>query len=485
MSEQTLDRAAATGPINRRRFLLNGSAAGLGLSLPGLLRAKALQAANASGGRLPARIKSCIFVFYYGGPSQLDTYDMKPNGPSEVRGEFQPIATSVPGLQICEHLPRMAQVMHRVAVVRTVTHQMRLHDAACVATLSGRDPQRGDGENFVPPAESTLFPSHGAALSYLRRDNPARVPYAALPFFIQNVVPVPAQTGGFLGSAWNPFQINGDPEKLSFRADTLQLPDSLTLARIAQRSDLLRQFDASRAASGSAAAGSSLRSLYEQAFELLASEEVRTALEIDREDPATRQRYGLKPNLPAFPPGSNELAIASVCQQRGQSLLLARRLVEAGVPFINVYDFRQQGTNWDSHGNCFVKNKQLLLPQADQSLAALIEDLHERGLLDTTLVVAMGEFGRTPKINKDAGRDHWPDCYCCLMAGGGIQGGAVYGTSDKMAAYPDTDPVTPGDLAATIFARFGVDPASEIRDTSGRPYKVSEGTPLARLFVDG
>lgn len=458
-------------------------ACSLSLSLGGLLQARAAQESTTNRIGLPERIKSCIFIFYYGGPSHLDTYDMKPDAPAEVRGEFRPIASSVPGLLVSEHLPRMARVMHRVAVVRSVHHAMRLHDAACVETLTGRTPARGDGENFIPPPESTLFPSHGAALSYLRRDLGLRVPYAALPFVIQNVVPVPCQTGGFLGSAWNPFQITGEPETLSYRADALQLPDSLTLARVAQRGDLLRQFDAAAESSGAAARGPAMRSLYDRAFELLASEDVRQALAIEQEPVPTRERYGMKPNLPSTS-GSNEAAILGQCQQRGQNLLMARRLVEAGVPFVNVHDFRQQGVNWDSHANVFGKNRDYLLPPADQALAALIEDLDERELLDSTLVVAMGEFGRSPKINKEAGRDHWPDCYSAVLAGGGVQGGSVYGSSDKLGAYPDLDPTTPGDLAATIFWRFGIDPASEIRDATGRPYKVADGTPLRRLFAN-
>jgi uncharacterized protein (DUF1501 family) len=180
--------------------------------------------------------------------------------------------------------------------------------------------------------------------------------------------------------------------------------------------------------------------------------------------------------------GGNGAELGHARQMRGQNLLLARRLVEAGVPFVNVHDFRQQGQNWDAHFRCFNQHRTHLLPLADQALSALIEDLDQRGLLDSTLVVAMGEFGRTPRINGEGGRDHWPDCYTVLLAGGGVRGGAVHGASDRQGAYPALDPVTPGDLAATIFWRFGIDPATEIRDQGGRPYRVAEGQPLIRLF---
>jgi hypothetical protein len=192
-------------------------------------------------------------------------------------------------------------------------------------------------------------------------------------------------------------------------------------------------------------------------------------MRIDEEKPETRERYGL------FNGTNQEL--------RGQNLLMARRLVEAGVPFINVHDFRQQGQNWDSHAKNFEQHKNTLLPPADQALSALIEDLDARGLLNTTLIVATGEFGRTPKINANAGRDHWPDCYSLLLAGGGIQGGMVYGSSDRIGAYPEDDPVTPADLAATIYSRFGLDPHTHIQDQTGRPWRLAEGRTIAGVFA--
>ena len=214
---------------------------------------------------------------------------------------------------------------------------------------------------------------------------------------------------------------------------------------------------------------------------MLGTRAIREALDLARESTATRDRYGYGPSPVAIGSGGgggNGAEMGFARQMRGQNLLVARRLVEAGVPFVNVFDFRQQGQNWDAHHQNFDQHKRFLLPQADQALSALIEDLDARGLLDTTLVVAMGEFGRTPTINKNGGRDHWPDCYTVLLAGGGIRGGAVHGASDRSGAYPDRDGVTPADLAATIYWRFGFDPATEVHDLTGRPWRIADGQPI-------
>ena len=239
----------------------------------------------------------------------------------------------------------------------------------------------------------------------------------------------------------------------------------------------------------SVSAGSSSRDQWqlfcEKAFQLLGSETLRQALDLNAEKSETRTRYGYghaPVSVGEGGGGGNGSEMGFGRQFRGQNLLLARRMVEAGIPFVNVYDFRQQGQNWDAHFHNFNQHKTHLLPLADQSLSALIEDLDERGLLDSTLVIAMGEFGRTPKINKEAGRDHWPDCYSVLLAGGGVRGGSVWGSSDSMGAFPATDPVTPADLAATIYWRFGVDPATEIHDLTGRPHKLADGQPIRGLF---
>ncbi len=417
-------------------------------------------------------------IFYYGGPSQLETFDLKPDAPAEIRGEFQPIATSVPGLNISEHLPMTARVMHHVALIRSMHHNNHLHDSASIETFTGRPPPTGDRELFSPVPQT--FPSHGGIVGYHRRGQGLAVAHAVVPFLFHNVVDVPCQAGGFLGSAHDPFPIHVDPATLGYQSDLLTRPEGLARSREARRRELLEGMDAwpsNRA--------DRLRDQFDRAFRLLDSETVRRALDLSMEDPRTRERYGFDD-----PPssvgegggGGNGAELGFARQMRGQNLLLARRLVEVGVPFVNVTDFRQQGQNWDAHFKCFNQHKRHLLPLADRAFSALIEDLEARGLLESTLVVALGEFGRTPRINKDAGRDHWPDCYSIALAGGGVRGGAVHGSSDRFAAYPASDPVTPADLAATIFWRFGLDPSSTIRDTQNRPFKLSEGEPIRDLF---
>lgn len=462
-------------PRNTRRQLLQASAGGLGLSLVGLWQAQVALAAERSA---TAKIKACIVVFYYGGPSHLDTYDLKPNAPADVRGEFQPISTSAPGVQISEHLPRMARVMDKVAIVRSMHHQNRLHDSASTEVLTGRQSPQGDREEFAPIPQ--FYPCMGSTCSYLRRDLGFDVPHAALPFVFHNVVDVPCQGGGFLGSAFDPLQISVDVENRAFRAGSLAPPDGRSFVSVGDRRRLLDLLEHGLSSSSNSAERQ-WRAFYDKAFSLLGSETLRKALDLSAESQATRDRYGYTP-AEIVDGDNSQSALAFGRPMRGQSLLVARRLVEAGVPFVNVFDFRQQGQNWDSHGNNFFHHKNYLMPQMDQSLSALIEDLGQRGLLDSTLVIATGEFGRTPRINANAGRDHWPDCYSLLLAGGGVKGGFVYGSSDRLGAYPETNPASPADLTATVFHRFGIDPATEIHDTTGRPHRISDGRPLRELF---
>jgi hypothetical protein len=289
--------------------------------------------------------------------------------------------------------------------------------------------------------------------------------HVALPHVMRNVVTLPGQNAGFLGSAYNPFQLTRDPSDPGFRVDELDLPAQVSLERLETRRSLLPLVGGPVRAGQRLGGAKAMAAHQEQAFDLLHSRVVRHSFDLAREPQALRDRYGR--------------------HTLGQSLLLARRLVEAGVRFVNVNDKISNGqtANWDSHENNFGRLKEDLLPPADQAFAALIEDLEARGLLETTLVVALAEFGRTPRINASAGRDHWPDCFSVVLAGGGVRGGAVHGASDRMGAYPRMDAVTPGDLAATFFWRFGIDPATELRDVTARPYRLADGTPLQRLFV--
>ena len=437
----------STQTIGRRQFLGAAGLAGLGLGVSNGANAAAPSAAK------PRHIRSCILVFFYGGPSHLDTLDPKPDAPAEVRGAYRTIATAVPGVRFGEHLPRLASLMDRVALVRGMHHPMRNHNSAAAQTLTGRTPSGGDQELLTDDPRG--LPTLGSAVSYALGRRAHALPYVALPYTLYNVVQLPGQTPGLLGGAYDRFQVERDPSAPDFRVSALSGADDL-----AGRADLLRRLDRAKLP-GQAARSEAYR---ERALRLVASPEISRLFDLSREPRRLRDRYG---------PG-----------RLGQSLLLARRLVEGGVNFVAAYDGQRNGqlANWDSHENLFARHHDLI-PPSDTALSALIEDLEVRGLLESTLVVALGEFGRTPKVNKSGGRDHWPDCYTVLLAGGGVRGGAVLGSSDRIGACPDADPATPADLAATIFSRFGIDPETELRDQTDRPFRLAEGEPLRKLFA--
>ena len=401
-------------------------------------------------------------------------FDMKPAAPDNIRGEFKQISTTVPGTFISELLPSHANIMHKISVVRSMHHTNRLHDSASTESLTGRQSPQGDREEFKPIRQ--FYPAYGAALSMLRSDLEQELPFVALPWVFRNVIPVPCQWGGFLGKTYDPFQITGEISKATFRADVFNRPADLPILRLKSRQQLLHQINSDsslEAATSNRGFGTHLK----KALELMQSTQLSKALKIEEESDATRAAYGLYDEK--LPQGVRNV---SGHQLRGQNLLMARRLVEAGVQFINVYDFRVQGQNWDSHANNFAEHRDRLVPPMDKAFAALINDLEDRGLLDSTLVIGMGEFGRTPKINANAGRDHWPDCYSITLAGGGVKGGYVHGASDNIGAYPVEKAVTPGDLAATIYWRFGINPNSDILDHTGRPHRLAEGHPIYELF---
>jgi hypothetical protein len=431
--------------VCRRKFLGTACGAGLGLGL--LPAVAAAQRAAPTG-----PIRSCILIFYYGGPSHLDTFDPKPDAPAELRGEYRSIATAVPGVRLCEHLPRTARLLDRLALVRGMHHPMRNHNSAAAEALTGRTPAGGDQELLSD--DPLGLPTLGSAVSYALGRRAHVLPYVALPYTLYNVVQLPGQTPGLLGGGYDRFQVDGDPSAPGFRVAAFE-----GAADVGGRAALLRRLDRAPLP-GRAARAAVYR---ERALRLLASADVRRLFQISAEPPRLRDRYGR--------------------HRFGQSLLLARRLVEGGVNFVAAFDGQTNGqdANWDSHERLFSRHRQLI-PPTDQALSALVEDLDARGLLETTLVVALGEFGRTPRINRNGGRDHWPDCYSVVLAGGGVTGGAVLGASDRIGAYPASDPVTPADLAATIYWRFGIDPATEIRDQTGRPFRLAEGEPIRSLF---
>jgi hypothetical protein len=329
---------------------------------------------------------------------------------------------------------------------------MRNHNSAAAEALTGRTPAGGDLELLTDDPRG--LPTLGSAVSYALGRHANVLPYVALPYTLYNVVQLPGQTPGLLGGAYDRFQVEGDPNAAEFRLAAFDRAGDL-----GDRAALLRRVD-HMTLSGRAARADIYR---ERALRLLASPEVGRLFDLSREPERLRERYGR--------------------HRLGQSLLLARRLVEGNVNFVAVFDGQTNGqeANWDSHERLFPRHRQLIPPR-DQSFSTLIEDLEARGLLESTLVVALGEFGRTPRINRNAGRDHWPDCFTVMLAGGGVTGSAVYGASDNIGAYPALDPVTPADLAATIFWRFGLDPATEIIDQTARPYRLAEGEPLRRLF---
>src|SRR5262245_31434021 len=447
--------------MNRRRLLQVGALTGLGSELAGVIPAGNARAADTASRRNPA-LKACIVIFCNGGPSHLDTFDMKPDAPAEVRGDFQPISTSLPGVPVCEHLPMTARLMHRVALIRSMQHRMRGHRSGVTNTLCGLPPPAGDV--CVIPPEQEQLPAYGSRLTWMLKDRALPLPHVALPYTMRDSgIVLPGQSAGFLGPAWQRFPIEQNPDTPDFAVETVSLPAEITLERFERRQSLMMLVDSQVDRLSRRATVRDMEASYGSAFRLLSSGAVRAAFDLARESPAVRERYGR--NIV------------------GQSVLLARRLVEGGVRMVNVNIGDQQNEwYWDDHRNNFPGHKKKL-PPFDQAFSALVEDLEERGLLDSTLVMTFGEFGRTPRINPDAGRDHWPDCYCAVLAGGGVHAGQTYGASDRTGAYPVSDPTGPADLAATLFSRFHLDPANEIRDPTGRPFRLAEGNPLSSLFA--
>ncbi len=407
--------------VNRRELLQVGYSGAIGLGLPAVLRQQAAAAAAR------ARARSVIIVFLTGAASHHDTFDMKPDAPAEVRGEFKATSTSVPGLHVCEHLPKLAAMADKYAVVRSFTHGDNNHLMSTHYVLTG---ELQPGGFFDKIASRDDWPSYASALAYLRPRNDGIPSGVNLPtFLMQGALTWPGQHAGLLGPKYDPWQITADPNKKDFKVDNLSLSPGLDVARISDRNALLGDLNQQRLRLSRTAAGRRMTSEQELAFSILTSSKLSQAFEMDREPEAIRDRYGR--------------------HQTGQSLLLARRLVEVGVPVVQVNVGSVQ--NWDNHGNIFPTLKDRLLPPLDKGVSALLGDLDERGLLDDTFVMMMGEFGRTPKINDKAGRDHWGPCFFGVFAGAGVQGGQVIGKSDKHASYPVLNPYSPNDLGATVY----------------------------------
>jgi hypothetical protein len=455
--------------LNRRQLLQAGGAGLFGLSLPSVL------AAEQSATRRP-RARSVIFMFLFGGPSQLETFDLKPDAVSTIRGPFRPIACRTPGLRIGEPLRRLAQVSDKFCVVRTMTHNYNDHSGAGHYLQTGRRWHIPIGGGFDATARD--WPSIGSVVEYLAQQESARLSdlphYAVVPNRLGRLEQAgqylrPGEYAGWLGRAYNPFttainkrNLTDNPywrtcteEELNFQIDGLTSPQEVTLDRVNARQSLLAQFDAQRQRIDASQRRVRDHDRFRQrALALVTSERTRRALDIRSEEPRLRDRYGR--------------------HLFGQSALLARRLVEAGARFVTVHYDAIDGYSWDSHVHSN-DVRDHLLPTFDQALATLLSDLDDRGLLDETLVVALGEMGRTPQANAQWGRGHWSTLFPAVLAGAGIRGGATYGSSDRDAAYAIDRPTSPEDLAATIYHALGIDPDIRLPDSQGRPTPIVEG----------
>lgn len=441
---------------HRRELLRAGALSLFGLGLPDILRAE-----------VPKRkAKTCIVLFMWGGPAQQDTWDMKPEAPEVYRGEFKPIQTTVPGLQICEHLPELAKRAHELCVIRSMTHPDVNHTTATHHLLTGRP--------APPGALKDDWPNYGAILSMLGRGKGPLPPYVSMmPVVKENGAPrfveeSHGQGAGFLGPLYNPMRIDADGTKPDYRVGDFALSVDTPTARVNDRAELLRNLDRQVESMEVRPELSAMAAHYQRAFNLLAQPKVTAAFDLTREPLKVRERYGM--NL------------------HGQSVLQARRLVEAGVPAVTVFWPNDGITNvsvyWDTHNRNFIDLKTRLCPVTDRATSALLDDLKDRGLLDDTLVVWTGEMGRTPKVGQAVvggagagkdGRDHWGKLFTTVLAGGGVKRGTVYGSSDKFASEPASNPTSPADLAATIYHLLGVDPQMEIRDRLDRPVTLCEG----------
>lgn len=434
------------------------------------------QHANAKPQAVRPRARSVLLVFTGGGMSHLDTFDMKPDAPAEVRGEFESIATSVPGTRVCEHLPRISRLAHRYAVVRSISHDDVDHGSASYLALTGQFHLR---KSSNPPVRPTDFPTYGAIL---RRVRPAsNFPYTAVHLNGPLLTPReagPGQFGGFLGRANEPLILGDVTDGTTMPG--LEPSDDLPTVRTQARRSLLDSINRQRGAWQSDPTLLERDHLYRQAFEFLESPRYRQAFDLTREPAHVRERYG--PN------------------RTGQACLLARRLVEVGVPWVTVFwnhmirgqdmtPTPEDEYGWDTHNDIFPCLKDHLLPRFDRSFSALLEDMHQRGLLESTLVVCMGEFGRAPRVALEPGfagnipgRKHWAGAYSVLVAGASVRAGSLVGASDRIGAYPSTNPFSPCDLAATMFHALGVDPAAHYHDLSDRPYAISPGRAIAELW---
>ncbi len=456
----------------RRDFLRLGAIGGLGLSLPGLLRAsdaaRGPQSAAARAGPVFGRAKRCVLLFLVGGPPQHDTWDPKPDAPAGIRGELRPIATRVPGILVSELFPRLAAHAEKYCILRSVTHQDTIHTSAGYTMLTGAyhpTPNSGTAKNIRPTPDD--HPHIGSILARARGASEGVPPFVSMPEIIRDdaVNEYPGQDAGFLGKPFAPFRVEADAERRAFQMPDVLLPHDVSAGRLDDRRVLLRQIEQRFAHAEQLGRFADRDSFYEQAFAIVRARAAREAFELDREPAAVRDAYGR--------------------HLFGQGCLLARRLLEAGVALVTVY-WHYEGPKdspvWDTHQNNFPQLRERLAPPTDQALASLLDDLSRRGMLGDTLVIVMGEFGRTPKVNAHGGRDHWPYVQSILLAGAGTPAGAVYGASDRCGGHPADSAVTPPDLVATFLHLLGIPPDLELRDRTNRALRASEGSPIRGLL---
>jgi hypothetical protein len=449
--------------LTRREWLRIGGLTLGGLSLPALAHGRQTTP-DRSGGKA----KSCILVALLGGPAQHETWDPKPDAPAEIRGPFKPIASSVPGLQVCELMPRVAKLAHHCAVLRAVSTRDNAHSSSGYYMLTGQPHQPMGVENARPGAPND-WPSLPALVKKVRPGNGTMPSAVVIPEHIWNTgnIPWPGQDGGWLGRTADPWLVHCDPSQVDFKPPALALPGEVPPLRFDGRVSLLDQVNRHLDTANRSSAAARYDDEHRQAFDLLRSSKARQAFDLNAEPDRVRERYGRT--------------------RFGQSCLLARRLIEAGVSLVQINWTRIAGKAndgvWDTHGQNAKSLKDFLMPIMEQAYGSLLEDLHERGLLDETLVVWMGEFGRTPKHNGGAGRDHWGSVFSVALAGGGVRGGVVHGASDKQGAYPKDGLAKPEDLTATLFHCLGIRPDTEVHDALGRPVPVSRGAIIRPILA--
>jgi hypothetical protein len=455
MSQLTSDRQGGAR-MTRRHFLQVGYSGLLGLQLPGLLAARTAAATGQAAGR----VKSVIVILLSGGLGQHDSFDMKPEAPDAIRGEFKPIGTAVPGIRMCEHLPRLAARADRLAIVRSMSHPEGNHLVAVHRVLTGQPSNPRGASDLDRVASRDDFPCYAAVVDSVRRRSDGIPNGVALPTrLVEGPLTWPGQDAGFLGPKHDPWQLRLDPRRPEARDNSLTLPDGLDPDRLHRRRHLLGQ-------AAVPTPGDPFLDQQDAALAMLCNGEVGRAMDTEREDPRLVDRYGRH----IF----------------GRSLLIARRLVEAGVPIIQATMGIVQ--TWDTHVANFPLLRDSLLPPLDQAVSTLLDDLSTRGLLEETLVVMLGEFGRTPRIaplkpGDVPGRDHWPAVFPAVFAGGGVVGGQLIGKSDRLGAYPLSRTFGPPDLAATVYNALGVDPATELRDRLGRPLRLCSGEVMTPLYT--